>query len=210
MKSFASHRSHGSVDVDLIRRLWLPVALGVVIGILVAKSSPSSVLKWVWIVFALVFSSKLFFGRDSWRLGYTIPKSRFVELYGVGVGFMCTLMSIGGGAFIATLMTLYDRPLRQAIGTSSGFGPVIAIPGMLGFMWAGWPRMGLELSAGGLPLGSIGYVNLLAIALVAPLSVATAPLGARVAHGVSKRTLEIAFGCFLLLVASRFAVALFV
>ena len=115
------------------------------------------------------------------------------------------MMSIGGGAFITMLMTLYDRPLTQAIGTSAGFGPIIAVPGMLGFMWAGWSAM----QAGGLPAGSIGFVNLIAVALVAPLSVLTAPLGARVAHGVSKRTLEIAFGCFLLVIASRFAAALF-
>jgi uncharacterized protein len=114
------------------------------------------------------------------------------------------MMSIGGGAFIATFMTLYDRPLKQGIGTSSGFGPIIAIPGMLGFMWAGWSVM----QAGTLPVGSVGFVNLIALALVAPLSVLTAPLGARVAHGVSKRTLEIGFGCFLLAVASRFALAL--
>ena len=204
MKSFQAHKARGSVDITVIKRLWLPVMVGVVVGILVAKSSPSSVLKWIWIVFAIVLSSKQFFGRESWRLGLDIPKSYLVEAYAVAVGFISTMMSIGGGAFITMLMTLYDRPLKQGIGTSSGFGPIIAVPGMLGFMWAGWSVM----QAGGLPPGSVGFVNLIAVALVAPLSVMTAPLGARVAHGISKRTLEIAFGCFLLAVASRFALAL--
>lgn len=207
-RSFMSHRAHGGVDMSIIRRLALPVITGVLIGIWVAKSSPSAVLKWIWIVFALVLSSKLFFGKASWRLGTAIPTSRLVELYGVVVGFISTMMSIGGGAFIATLMTLYDRPLRQGIGTSSGFGPIIAIPGMLGFMWAGWPHMASDVAAGGLPVGSIGFVNLIAVGLVAPLSVMMAPLGARVAHGISRRALEIAFGCFLLAVASRFVIAL--
>ncbi len=204
MKSFQAHKARGGVDVAVIKRLWLPVMVGVVVGILVAKSSPSSVLKWIWIVFAIVLSSKQFFGRESWRLGLDIPKSYLVEAYAIAVGFISTMMSIGGGAFITMLMTLYDRPLKQGIGTSSGFGPIIAVPGMLGFMWAGWGVM----QTGGLPPGSIGFVNLIAVALVAPLSVMTAPLGARVAHGISKRTLEIAFGCFLLAVASRFALAL--
>lgn len=204
MKSFQAHKARGGVDIAVIMRLWLPVMVGVVVGILVAKSSPGSVLKWIWIVFAIVLSSKQFFGRESWRLGTDIPKSYLVEAYAVAVGFISTMMSIGGGAFITMLMTLYDRPLKQGIGTSSGFGPIIAVPGMLGFMWAGWSAM----QAGGLPPGSVGFVNLIAVALVAPLSVMTAPLGARVAHGISKRTLEIAFGCFLLAVASRFALAL--
>ncbi len=205
IRSFDSHRQRGGVDMAVIKRLALPVFAGVLIGIVVAKASPGAVLKWIWIVFALLMSSKQFFGKDDWRLGLQIPNSRFVELYGVGVGWISTMMSIGGGAFITMLMTLYDRPLTQAIGTSAGFGPIIAVPGMLGFMWAGWSAM----QAGGLPAGSIGFVNLIAVALVAPLSVLTAPLGARVAHGVSKRTLEIAFGCFLLVIASRFAIALF-
>lgn len=207
-RSFMSHKARGGVDLSVIRRLALPVMVGVVIGILIARSSPSAVLKWIWIVFASVLAAKLFFGKESWRLGLEIPKSRLVEAYGVVVGFISTMMSIGGGAFIATLMTLYDRPLKQGIGTSSGFGPIIAVPGMLGFMWAGWPLMATGVAAGGLPAGSIGYVNLIAVALVAPLSVLTAPLGARVAHGISRRALEIAFGCFLLAVASRFVIAL--
>jgi uncharacterized protein len=206
--SFRSHRGRGGVDISVIRRLWLPVTIGVVLGILIARSSPSAVLKWIWIVFAIVFSTKLFFGRDDWRLGREIPNSPLVEVYGVAVGFVSTMMSIGGGAFMTTLMTLYDRPLRQAIGTSSGFGPIIAFPGTLGFMWAGWRLMGTAVEAGGLPVGSLGFVNLIAVALIAPLSVLTAPLGARVAHGISRKTLEVAFGCFLLVVASRFAAAL--
>jgi uncharacterized membrane protein YfcA len=207
-RSFLSHRARGAVDMSVIRRLALPVVAGVLIGVLVAQASPSAVLKWIWIVFALVLAGKLFFGKEHWRLGSEIPTSRLVEAYGIAVGFVSTLMSIGGGAFIATLMTLYDRPLRQGIGTSSGFGPIIAVPGVLGFIWAGWPLMDTAVAAGGLPVGSLGYVNLVAIALVAPLSVMMAPLGARMAHGISKRSLEIAFGCFLLAVAARFLFAL--
>ena len=207
-RSFLSHRARGAVDMNVIKRLALPVVAGVLIGVLVAQASPSAVLKWIWIVFALVLAGKLFFGKERWRLGSEIPTSRLVEAYGIAVGFVSTLMSIGGGAFIATLMTLYDRPLRQGIGTSSGFGPIIAVPGVLGFIWAGWPLMGTAVAASGLPVGSLGYVNLVAIALVAPLSVMMAPLGARMAHGISKRSLEIAFGCFLLAVAVRFLIAL--
>ncbi len=204
LMSLRAHSQRGGVDVTVIQRLALPVLAGVGIGILVAASSPGAVLKWIWIVFAVFIASKQFFGKDTWRLGADIPKSKLVEVYAVGVGFLSTMMSIGGGAFITMLMTLYGRSLRQGIGTSSGFGPLIAVPGMIGFMWAGWTAM----QSGLLPAGSIGFVNLPAVALVTPLSVFTVPFGARVAHGVSKRTLEIGFGCFLLLVASRFAIAL--
>ena len=59
-----------------------------------------------------------------------------------------------------------------------------------------------------LPPFSIGYVSLLGVALMAPVSSFTAPYGARLAHRLPKRQLEIAFGLFLLLVSARFVVSL--
>jgi uncharacterized membrane protein YfcA len=145
----------------------------------------------------------MFLGRDNWRLGSDIPRSLAVEAYGVFIGTISSLMSIGGGAYVVILMTLYGRPLHQAVATSSGFGPLIAIPGMLGFMWAGW-------GAPGLPPGTVGYVSLLGAVLAIPTGLLAAPLGARVSHGLSKRELELAFGGFMTLVVLRFLASLFI
>jgi uncharacterized membrane protein YfcA len=124
-----------------------------------------------------------------------------MRLYGVFVGCMSTIMSIGGGAFTSSMMTLYGRTIHQAVGTSAGVGPLIAIPGALGFMWAGY---GLE----GLPTGSIGYVSLIGAAIVIPASVLLAPWGARLAHGITKRQLELTFAFFMCLISFRFAFSL--
>jgi uncharacterized protein len=201
LKSFAAHRAKGAVDGALLTRLAGPVVFGVALGVAVAGASPSAVLKWVWALFASVMACKLFFGKDRWRFGRDIPQSWLVEAYGVVVGLISTLMSIGGGAYMTTLMTLYGRPIHQAVGTSSGFGPLIGIPGMLGFMWAGW-------DAKGVPAGSVGYVNLLGAALIVPASVFAAPLGAKLAHGISRRRLELAFGAFLTVIAVHYFVSL--
>ncbi len=110
-------------------------------------------------------------------------------------------MSIGGGAFVTTMLTLYGRSIQVAVGTASGIGPMIAIPGALGFIWAG-------LGHPGLPPGSLGFVSLIGAAAIIPTSVLAAPWGARVAHGLSRRSLEIAFGSFLMIVALRFLASL--
>ena len=112
------------------------------------------------------------------------------------IGLISTLMSIGGGMFIVTMLTLLGRPIHSAVATSSGFGPLIAIPGTLGYIWAGWGHENLP------PL-SLGYVNVLAAALIVPLSVFAAPYGARFAHGLSRRKLELAFAAFLAVVSLR-------
>ena len=54
-----------------------------------------------------------------------------------------------------------------------------------------------------LPLGTIGLVNLTAFALITPTTVLAAPLGARIAHGLSRRALSATFGVFLAIVAAR-------
>jgi uncharacterized membrane protein YfcA len=44
---------------------------------------------------------------------------------------------------------------------------------------------------------------MIGLALIAPLTVLTAPLGARLAHRMEQRQLSLAFGVFLLIVAVR-------
>lgn len=202
LRSFQSHRAKGAVDMALLKSMALPVIAGVFLGVLVARYSDDTVLKAVWAGCASLLSAKLFFARESWRLGEVIPGNPGRAFFGGFVGLVSTLMSIGGGAFITAFMTLYGRPIHQGVATSSGFGPIIAIPATLGFVWAGW-------QVAGLPPGSLGYVNLLGTAMIVPASVLVAPLGVRIAHGISRRKLELAFAAFLAAVAARFFFSLF-
>lgn len=197
LRSFLSHKSKGAVDVEIVRTMALPVVAGVVIGALVARYSSTTILTAIWAGAATMMSLKMYFGRENWKLGNDIPGNPWRALYGVFIGAISTLMSIGGGAFVTLMMTLYGRPIHQAVGTSSGFGPMIAIPGTLGFIWAGW-------GVAGTPPGSLGYVSLLSALIIVPVSVFAAPLGVRLAHGISRRKLELAFATFLAIIAVRF------
>lgn len=197
LRSFASHRAKGAVDMAIIKSMLVPVVLGVVVGILVARYSDENILKGVWAGAATAFSLKLFLGGAAWRLGDTIPGNPLRALYGVLIGSVSTLMSIGGGAFITMMMTLYGRSILQAVATSSGFGPMISIPATIGFVWVGW-------GTAGLPPGSFGYVNLLGAAIIISSSVLAAPVGVRLAHGIPRRRLELFFAVFLAIVAVRF------
>lgn len=197
LRSFSAHKAKGAVDMALIKRLGPWLVLGVLLGVVTAKYVSGTTLKWVWIVFGTLLATKLWFDREDWRLGDNIPQSRVVEAYMTGVGYVSVLISIGGAAFVVAVMTIYGRPMLQAVATSSGFGPLVSIPGVIGYMWAGWDV------AGRLPF-SIGYVSLLGAALIIPMSVMTAPIGVRIAHGIPKRRLEQAFAVFLYIVAAHF------
>ena len=201
LRSFAAHRARGAVDMDLLKSMALPVIAGVCLGAALARYSNDAVLKAIWVVAATLMCARLYLGRRGWQLGDEIPGNPFRALYGGFVGLVSVLMSIGGGVFVTTMMALYGRPMQNAVATSSGFGPLIAIPGALGFVWAGW-------RVAGLPPGSLGYVSLLGAILIIPTSVLAAPIGVRIAHGISRRQLELAFATFLLLVSVRFLLSL--
>ena len=86
--------------------------------------------------------------------------------------------------------------------TSAGLGIPITIAGTVGYMLAGLPQQGL------MPPLSIGFVSLIGFAVMAPVSSFTAAYGARLAHTLPRRRLEIAFGIFLLVIATRFLASL--
>lgn len=197
LRSFSGHRARGAVDMTVWRRLAPWVAGGVVLGVITAKYASTAALKWVWVVAGSAIALKMAFGREDWRLGNHIPESQGLELTALLIGLLSALMSIGGGMFIVALLTLFNMPILNAVATSSGFGPIISIPGALGYMWAGW---GVPLR----PPFSIGFVNVLAAALIFPASMVAVPFGVRVAHAIPKRKLEIAFALFLACVVARF------
>jgi uncharacterized membrane protein YfcA len=118
-------------------------------------------------------------------------------------------MGIGGGLFSNLLMTFYGRPIHQSVATSAGLAVLISIPGALGYIYAGWPAAAHYPAVAALQVPfALGYVSLIGAILVMPTSLLVAPLGVKVAHLMSKRTLEIAFGLYLLTVGSRFVFSL--
>lgn len=202
LRSFLAQRARNAVDMAVIRRLAPAVFLGVIVGVALASVLSSEALRWVWVAAAVLMSLKLALGRDDWRLGDTLPAHRSAEVAALAIGVLSALMSIGGGLFMVSLLMLFGFPVLAAVATSSGFGPLIAATGLVGYMWAGW-------GSAGLPPGSLGYVNIPAALVMLPTSLAFAPLGVRAAHGLPKRALELAFSAFLALVAAKFLWSLY-
>ncbi len=196
--SYRKHLTKGLVEQDILRVWAVPVLVGVIAGSIVARYAPAGLFKVVFVCVAGVSVVRLLFGNDSWRISDTLPGRWAMRAIGVLIGALSSLMGIGGGQLSNIFMLLYGRDIRQAISTSAGLGVLIAIPGTIGYVFAGWPHMEL------MPPGTLGYVSLIAFACIVPASVLTAPIGAQIAHSVPRRKLELAFGVFLLAVCLRF------
>jgi uncharacterized protein len=207
--SFRAHYKRGAVDMDILRRWWLPIIIGVVVGSVTARYAPERLFKIVFVMVAWFAASRLLLARDNWKLGDEVPTGPLMRVYGFFVGLLSTLMGVGGGLFANLLMTFYGRPIHQAVATSSALAVLISIPGALGYVYAGWPVASRfpDVAALQLPF-ALGYVSLIGALLVMPTTLITAPLGVKVAHALSKRTLEMAFGAYMFIVGSRFAISL--
>jgi uncharacterized membrane protein YfcA len=201
LRSFAAHHAKRVADLALLKRVAPWVFAGVVAGTLTAEAASGTALKWVWAIAASVVALKMALGREDWRLGDHLPAFPWPQIGAVAIAYLSTLMSIGGATFVVPALTLYGYAILPAVATASGVGPMIAIPGTLGYMWAGW---GVE----GLPPYSLGYVSLIGAAIIIPVSVFAAPFGVRLAHAIPRRRLELAFAAFLGAVALKFFVDL--
>jgi uncharacterized membrane protein YfcA len=209
IRSWRAHYARGAVDMEILRAWWLPVLIGVIAGSVTARYAPERLFKIVFVTVAYSAAARLLLARETWKFGDDFPRGPLMKIYGFIVGLLSTLMGIGGGLFSNLLMTFYGRPIHQAVATSSALAVLISIPGALGYVYAGWPAAALhpEVVALQWPF-AIGYVSLIGAVLVMPTSLLTAPLGVKAAHAMSKRTLEMAFGCYLFIVGSRFVISL--
>src|SRR6476646_1992199 len=202
IRSYQAHRAQGAGVEGIVRLWWLPALIGVALGSAIAVFAPPAVFKIAFVVVAIIIAAKLLFGRAEWRLGDDLPPGLPGRALGFVVGLVSALMGVSGGSISNMILTLYGKTIHQAVATSAGLGVPISIAGTIGYMVAGLPQQNL------LPPLSIGFVSLIGVALMAPVSSFTASYGVRLAHWLPKRRLEIAFGIFLLLVSARFIASL--
>jgi len=203
IRSYLTHREKGLVIPRVIRLWAIPAVLGVTCGSVIAAFAPPAVFKIAFVLIAGFIATKFLFAGDRWNLGTELPGTAPMTLYGFGIGLAGSLMGVSGGSLSNIVLTLYGKTIHQAVATSSGLGVPITIVGTIGYILAGLHDHAL------LPPLSLGFVSLIGVAVMAPVSSLTAPYGARLAHRLSRRTLEITFSIFLVLVSLRFLVSLF-
>jgi uncharacterized protein len=202
IRSFRQHRESGQVIPEVVRLWAVPSVAGVAIGSIAAAFAPAALFKLAFVLIAGINAAKLLFAGDRWALGSGLPGRAGMAGYGFLVGLASSLMGISGGSLVTMVLTLYGQPIHRSVATASGVGVPITMAGTLGYVLAGLPYQAM------LPPLSIGFVSVIGVALIAPISSFAAPFGARLAHMLPRRRLEIGFGVFLLVVSARFLFSL--
>jgi uncharacterized protein len=203
IRSYRAHRARGMVIPEVLRAWTLPAVAGVAVGCVAAAVAPGSFFKAAFVAIAGVIAAKFLVGREDWVFADHLPGALGMTGWGFLVGLASSLMGISGGSLATMVLTLHGKLIHNAVATSAGIGVPITIAGALGYVLAGLPHRIV------LPPLSLGFVSVIGVVLIAPISSYVAPLGAHLAHALARRHLEVGFGLFLLVVSARFVLSLF-
>jgi uncharacterized membrane protein YfcA len=203
ISSAAAHYRKSSIDFQVVRFWWPFILVGAVAGTVIASQVTGRVLAGVFAVVALGAAVNMMRPAQGKVFWGEVPRGPGGALIPTGIGVISTLMGIGGGTMSVPAMTLMSKPVHLAVGTSALLGLVIALPATAGYVVAGW---GNDL----MPAWSLGYVSVVGFLLITPATVLFAPVGAWIAHALSRRWLSFLFGAFLLVVSIRMALRAFV
>ena len=197
LRSVQAHAKRGAVDWNILKA-WLPwVVAGVIVGVVLTSFLDGEQLKIVFGICLIPLGLNFIFqilGRKV-AAEERMPKGPVRAALGSGLGAFSSLLGIGGGTPAVLIMTMSGVNMHRAVATAAGFGTIIAVPGAIGSMITGFNQSDL-------PLGSFGFVNLIALAAITAMSILTAPLGAAAAHSLDPVKLKRVFGAYLLITSA--------
>lgn len=180
--SLRAHHRHKAVDWRVLRGMIPGVVVGTCLGTLVARHIPTFPLAVIFVFFVLYMASSMLL---NWKAKPTrrLPGTTGLVIAGTGIGICSALAAMGGATLTIPFLMFCNVPFHMAIGTASAIGFPIAVFGSLGYLWNGW-------DVSGLPPLSMGYIYIPALIGFTLSSMTLAPLGARLAHRTSERTLK--------------------
>lgn len=194
--SALTHYKKGAVDLKILKR-WAPgIVIGATIAVWLAAEISSRMLTGIFGVLGLVVGTYLATSNPTWKIADQMPLGFWAKVWSSGVGFLSTLMGIGGGSFGMPIMSLHGIATHRAVATAAGFGFLIALPSVLGFLLT-------SPEGKDIPPYTVGYINIPIALIIVSMTIFTAPIGARTAHRTSPNRLRKIFAVFLILVAAN-------
>jgi uncharacterized membrane protein YfcA len=189
-----AHHRHHAVNWQAALPLGCAALIGGLAGGTLASHLPGQILR---VIFALLIIATAI--RMVWHI-HTCPAceprgSTGIYIFlGLLVGIVSGLAGIGGGILLVPVLVIFlGYPMHTAVGTSSAcliFSSTGAV--------AAYVINGIGIA--GLPPYSIGYINLVAFAILAATTIPFARFGVRLAHRSSERDLQIVFAAVLILI----------
>lgn len=201
--SSRSHAKKGAVDWLLFKQWSIWIVIGVVFGITIVTYVKGVFLTLVFAIVALIVAIYMMLQKTGFSLYKGFPNGYIKNFLATIIGTLSTLMGIGGGTLSVPILNLFGYNMRMAVGTGAAIGMIIAIPATLGYVMQGFGNTSL-------PPFSFGYVNMLAVIFIIPMTTIMAPIGAKIAHCIPENILRKLFSIFLIITSLRMFYDLFI
>jgi len=188
--SVRAHHKRGAVRWPVARSLVPGILMGGLLsGAGLFALLRGSALALVFAAFVVFSAVQMLIDRKP-KPGRQMPGPVGATAAGGLIGLISGLVGAGGAFISVPFMTWCNIAVHNAVATSAALGFPIALANTLGYVVAGWnlPQQ--------VP-GSLGYLVLPALLVIAAASVLTAPLGARAAHALDTRQLKKVFALML-------------
>lgn len=197
LSSVRAHHKRGAVLWPVVALLAPGILIGSWMGPWLGAQMNSAALAGFFAVFVALSATQMLIDKKP-AAARELPKAPGMFAAGGVIGTLAGLVGAGGGFISVPFMTWCNVKIHNAVATSAALGFPIALAGTLSNIFHGW-------NAPGLPAGSLGFVYLPALVVIAAASVLTAPLGARTAHSLPVKTLKKVFALVLYALAAYMA-----
>jgi len=194
-----THHCLGSIDWKCVFRLSPGILLGAAIGAIVADLIDAELLKIFFITYLLFVGLRMAMPLGI-NEGNKNNNHRVDYLAGGGIGFLSSILGIGGGTLTVPYLVGRQVIMKRAVAVSSVCGLPIAISGTITYALLGTGKQSL-------PDWSLGYVCLPALAGVVVCSVLTAPVGAKLANKLPAKKLKRYFSLVIFVIALKMLLA---
>ena len=198
ISSAYAHHRHGAVRWPIVGRMTAGIAIGAILGALIANYLAGEALRRCFGVFEWIVAAQMWFGIRP-RPQRALPGTAMMGFTGTIIGAISAILGIGGGTLTVPFLVWCNISLREAVATSAACGLPIALAGAIGFAATGWTNPAL-------PAWSSGYIYWPAVAGVAAASIFTTSLGAWLTHHLPVVVLRRAFAVVLFLIGWRMLV----
>ena len=194
--SVFTHYKHKAVDFGVVRTYGIFVVIGVIIGTFFVASMHTKSLVLFFSVVMYLLALNLIFLKDKTKIKI---KFNLIQrtILGLIVGFVSSLMGIGGAVMNVPILKFVGYTINKAIGSAASIGFLISVFGCIGFLSSGM------LLKTNLPL-SAGFINIPAFLIFIPITTMMAKVGATAVHKIKRENIAKLFGFFLIIIASRF------
>ena len=195
ISSLITHHKFQTILWDRVFRLSPGILFGAGIGAIVADLIVADMLRWFFISYLFYVGLRMGL-QTNYQHQRKKSYKRLDYLVGNGIGFISSILGIGGGTLTVPYLVNRQIPMKNAVAVSSACGLAIAISGTTVYAWRGWDKILL-------PEWSFGYIYLPAFTGIIVCSIVTAPIGAKLANKLPAQKLKRSFSAVIFLIAFK-------